>query len=268
MKQIDFLPQRYRDQHVRRKAGTWRLLVCALFGGAIVVASVGQFWHRRQVQSRLVEIQPLLAESQALNDRLVQMQGELTQLTQRANVCALLQNRWRRTQIVSLVVKPLPDSIRVEELDIVERTIAPTNNGPRFNSEASDSAEQLPPAARDAADLEKRLRDDQTVATLKGITADVAALHVYLEALERQPLVARVELLSVDNVKTGETKGQQQFVAEVLIESPLNALGTDSKWEGEAPAEPPSVSEARLRRSVALPSDGAISDYTLAEHTP
>lgn len=254
MKQIDFLPQRYRDQHVRRKAGTWRLLVCALFGGAIVVASLGQFWHRGQVQARIVEIQPLLAESQALSDRLAQMQGELTRVTHKANVCALLNSRWRRTQIVASIVKPLPASIRIEELQIVERTGGETKPAASFNPEASEPAEQLPPAARDAADLEKRLRDDQTVATLTGITADVAALHVYLEQLERRPLVARVELLSVENVKTGAARGRQQFIAEVLFGSPLKALTIDSKREGEAPAEPPSVSEARLRRSVALPN--------------
>ena len=125
---------------------------------------------------------------------------------------------------MALIVDPLPENMHVDELQIVARAKALAKPQPRLNAERAEEAAEIPPAERDAAVLDKQLRNNVTVATLVGVAEDVAALHGYLEQLERQPLVARAELLSVEQVGTGAAKGEQRFTVELLMRSPLEAL--------------------------------------------
>ena len=48
MKQIDFLPERYREQTARKSAATWRVGVLLLFGGCCAAAAFGQYLRQNR----------------------------------------------------------------------------------------------------------------------------------------------------------------------------------------------------------------------------
>ena len=120
MKDIDFLPARYRENDARRKAGVWRFALVLVLGGAVAAASLGQFAYRAKVQSQLVEIQPLLAQAHASEAHAAQLKSELHKVSQTATLYALVQTPWPRTQLVAAIVEPLDDTIVIHEIRCIK----------------------------------------------------------------------------------------------------------------------------------------------------
>lgn len=232
MKTIDFLPQTYRDKSARQRAGVWRLLVVALLGGTVAAASLGQLWHRRSLRAELDALQPLYVDAQAKSTMLTQLQAELTQETAAATLCAYLKTPWPRTQLVSAIVVPATESLRIEELHLIEATPA----APAATTENPDAATALAgmsPATRDLTAIRAEALARATQAELVGTSAEAAAIHKYLERLEKSPLVTRAQLVSLSNVTVEGQPRLLRFTAQVTI---CAARGAESAVLQQVPA--------------------------------
>lgn len=225
MKNIDFLPQRYRDNNVRRKAGVWRFVVVLCLGGTVAAASLGQFAYRGRVKRQVTEIQPLLAQAKASESELAQLRNELTRVSHTATLYAVVQTPWPRTQILAAIVEPLEEGITIVELHHSRRprgTTATTSPASEFQLGPSEKKkETLSAVEQDLAHVREQLRNLQDMVHIHGETDDSTRLHAYLARLEAAPILERVELLEVDSVKTAGEPTRVRFTASVIVRQVL-----------------------------------------------
>jgi hypothetical protein len=235
MKELDFLPQRYRDQDAKRQAVAWRLVVLALFGGVVAAAAVVQLAYRSTVKATLDQVRPQFAQAQAKSQLLQQRQNELSDASAAATLCALLESPWPRTQILGAVFDPLPSTITIEELHVAqqEKPVAPGVSAEHAAvlAASGDAKPQaaIPLAQQDLLTLQAESQARQTIAHLTGRTSDVKALNEYLELLQSSKLIVRVELLSLEHDMTTPEAPLLKFTAQATIRPSL----------AEAPAESP-----------------------------
>jgi hypothetical protein len=232
MKEIDFLPQRYRDQDAKRQAVAWRLVVLALFGGVVAAAAVVQLAYRSTVKGTLDQVRPQFAQAQAKTQMLQARQNELSDAAAAATLCALLESPWPRTQILATIFDPLPATTTIEELHVAqqEKPAAPgisAENAPAPAAPAdANAAAAIPLAKQDLLTLQAESQARQTIAHLTGTTSNMKELNEYLERLQSSKLIVRVELLSLEHDMTSPEAPLLRFTAQVTIrpslaESPL-----------------------------------------------
>jgi len=251
MKNIDFLPQRYREEHARRQAGWWRLALIVLFGGIVATASVVQFSYRSMVRSQLAQVQPLLAKARATEAHLAQLRTQGQQLERVSRLYATVEAPWPRTQILAAIVHPLGESVALEEIHLSHRAAeAPPAESSEIDlglspntADGRTDEESLPPAERDRRALHKQLYQRHCVVHLTGATSRQPDLHAYLERLERSPLLSRVELLGVDSVTVDKSPHSLRFTAEIFVRPPLG-----QRAPPEASTTPPGELQATAIR--------------------
>jgi hypothetical protein len=227
MKDIDFLPQRYRDQDAQRQAVAWRLIVIALFGGVVVAAAVAQLAYRSSVRMALDQVRPQFAEAQAKSQLLLARQTELNDATAAATLCALLESPWPRTQILATIFEPLPATITIEELHIAQQE-KPTAPGASAETTAmpaappeNSAAAAIPLEKQDLLTLHAQSQARQTTVHLTGTTSAVKELNEYLELLQHSKLIVRVELLSLEHDMTSPDAPRLRFTAQATIRPSL-----------------------------------------------
>ena len=246
MKTIDFLPQKYHDKSARQRAGIWRLLVVALLGGAVAAASVGQLLHRRSIQAQIEELQPLYVDAQTKATMLAQLQTELTHETAAATLYAYLQTPWPRTQVVSAVAIPVGAELRIEQLHLIETAAPATVAATEESGSAAPVLENMSPATRDLTTIRAEMATRATHTEIIGTSAEAAVIHAYLEALERSPIVARAQLVSLENVSMAGKPRQLRFTAQVKMRP---ARG----WAEESPAANKPTAETLIQAAGATP---------------
>ena len=215
MHDIDFLPLEYRQQHAQRRLKPWRLIVLGAFAALLGAASLGGYQRRHQVAADLEAIRPLEEKAAAKMARLANLQSQLRTARAESELYTYLRHPWPRTQILSVLLTPLPEEIVLEQLQI--HVEAPTGRAQAGTAKLDSKAQQdeqakLPPATRDLKRLRAECDQSQTTATLTGATSDSAALHHYLAELGKNKLVAKVQLRSIER-----TKGDQAAALLSLI---------------------------------------------------
>jgi hypothetical protein len=246
MKTIDFLPQKYHDKSARQRAGVWRLLVVALLGGAVGAASVAQFLHRRSIQRQLDELQPQYADAQAKAATLAQLQTELTRETAAATLYAYLQTPWPRTQLVSAVMVPVGKQLRIEQFHLVETATQKAKPTSTENPEAAPALDSMSPATRDLTAVRAEVATRTTTTEIIGTSSQAGAIHTYIEQLETSPLVARAQLVRLENVTVKDQPRQLRFTAQVTIRGPRG-------WVESAPETAQPAAEALTQSTVPTP---------------
>src|SRR5262245_63954798 len=118
MKNIDFLPEIYKQQRVQRRARTWWCTVAGIFATAILTASCYQWMIRRGIHLELQEAEPKYAQALKREAELQLVRQEISRAEEVASLYAYLAHSWPRTQLLAAVVRPLPDSVRLSEVTI------------------------------------------------------------------------------------------------------------------------------------------------------
>jgi Tfp pilus assembly protein PilN len=207
---LDFLPGEYRKRDVVRKTRLWQLVVVLLLGGVVASAAVLQYGLRCSVRRQLATVAGPHAQAQEEVQRLNQLQNELRLAEQRAELYLYLQHPWARTQVLRAVVRPIPPSMRLEELQIgceAANSGAPgrqEKNSTLLNEEPTiplDTAQQDLQQLRSACD--SRL----TVVRVSGTTRSAADMYQYLATVEQSPLIKDAKLLSLET--TGDERHPQ-----------------------------------------------------------
>lgn len=202
--EIDFLPQRYREQHVQRKNFLWRVVVLGAYLGLLAMGSVAQRARLHRLQGELVQAQQQLAEAQQLSVQLEYTEQQLSRDRAAAQLVTYLQHPWPRTQILAAILPRVPESIYLTELRLYP--LAQQSSTPFWQRQSTDKKDKDKPAPPPAlADLQ-RLREERattvTVVQLNGVAQDQAVLHAFLQHLAEDELFAAVELLSIESLRS------------------------------------------------------------------
>ncbi|MBI1901784.1 MAG: hypothetical protein HYS13_11825 [Planctomycetia bacterium] len=241
MKNIDFLPEGYRQKTVRRNDWLWRVLVVVAFVALIAAATWIQQVRRRSAEAQLAGAKQ---SEEAVNFQLQTLRGlqeKLSAMRQHAELIAYLHHPWPRTQILAEALVPLPDSVRLEELHVLQSSAdEPTGRrGQRYMPESLVSdrdLEKLPPAV---ADLKRISRAGESVPVsvlLIGTTTDAERLLKYVGQLKKVRLFRNAELLTIESrPEPGRDVESLQFRVRITVRPGIGQPG------GPAESENPEV---------------------------
>jgi hypothetical protein len=217
MKNIDFLPDVYRQRTALAHARIWWGIVGIIFSVAIGSTAGAQFLLRRSIQRQIDELAPQFEQAQEHVQQLAKLQSQNRSAGELAGLVTYLEQPWPRTQLVAEVVGPLPEEIHLTELIITEEELAKPNAeegaGPRRRRGQTDDSQQakLSPAVSDLEALRKTHDHKRAVIEVTGTVADVAVLHKYVSDLGRSPLVSRAQIKSLESAATVVQEKPTQF---------------------------------------------------------
>lgn len=219
MKTVDFLPTRYHENDVRRKATAWRYMLLLTFGGAILAATFGQLAVKRSVQVSLDELRSQHREAAAIKETATQLEGELLQTEEIAALYTYLRHPWPRSQLLAQVTRSLPETVVIGELEISRRVdSAGTNTGRPTPPVLDNNTSGASPAKQDLQGLRDANDDKPTVLFITGTASDPVALNHYVAALGLVPLFESAKLTSLEaiNVPGEEPSGAVETVERVV----------------------------------------------------
>jgi hypothetical protein len=240
MKNIDFLPEVYRERMALRQARVWWGIVVLIFSVAIGSTAGAQYLLKQSVQQQFDELEPQYVAAQALVKKLAQTQSDNRMAGHWAGLVTYLEQPWPRSQLVSEVIRPLPESIRLTELIVAEEELArPTTEeaGPRRRSRPADQpAARLAPAQADLESLRKAHDYKRPVIEISGTVHDVALLHGYVTVLGRSPLIARAQIKSLESAATTVLDQPTNFTIRLVFRPSHGQPDAESSTAGNSDA--------------------------------
>lgn len=218
MKTIDFLPDIYRQREALRRARLWWGLVVAIFAGVLGSSAVAQAWLRHSLHHELDALASEFAAAQAQVQELSTLQTQIVRAGHEASLYTFLENPWPRTQLLAIVVKPLPDCMTLTQIHLADEESAKTavQAGPRNSKAEEEAATKNSPPERDLARLQDDYDRRQTTIEIDGRTSDVPRLHQYVGDVSRSPLVAGAAIKSLE-AATANHAGKTRFTLRLLI---------------------------------------------------
>jgi Tfp pilus assembly protein PilN len=219
MKNLDFLPEIYRQQHRQRAARRWWCAVAAVFAASISVAAGSQWWIRRGIERELADVESKFAEALKRNVEFARLQEEIVRAEEVAELYTYLAHPWPRTQLLAALVRPLPDSMRLTELSITFEMLPAEAPPSRAGEKGMPPAAKPEPslAVKDLQTLRQECDQRQTVISLAGVADDVNELHGYVEQLGKSPLFAAAHLKGVESAAQGSEAGHSRFLVHVVV---------------------------------------------------
>ena len=225
MKNIDFLPARYREKNAQRKTQAWRGVVLAAFVALLAAGWLGQIEIRMLVETQLDDVRGQYDHITEQGKKLAALQAELREARAEAELITYLRHPWPRTQLLAAIAAPLSDAITLRKLTIHQEESAgsslgalaaaiPPSPGAAADAKAAEAA--LPPAERTLKKLRAAFDEAPLAVTLEGVSRDSASLHVYIGKLAESDWFSAAELRSVERLQS-ENPGAMRFVARLIV---------------------------------------------------
>jgi hypothetical protein len=210
MRDIDFLPNEYRERHARRQSQPWQIFVTVAILGLVVATGTVQHYHRRSVENALAKIRPSYDAAIFEQQELAKAKSRLKMVEAKADLYVYLRHPWPRTQLLHALITPLPDGITLQQIQIArEQGTNRTPSGtpaPVSAAEEQERLKQLEPEQRDLLKLRKEHDSSQMTVILSGTARDPAALHHYMADLDATDIFDKADLdcfNAIDNSKVG-----------------------------------------------------------------
>jgi len=244
MQDIDFLPVEYRQQHVRRQAQPWQIVVAVVFAALLAGAMFAQHYRRHYAEEQLAAITPVYDAAVVQQSRLSEIQTRLKAAGATAELYTYLRHPWPRSQLLTALLTPLPDEITLQQVQIVRA--APQSAAPnQIQMPVDKKAEEeklkaMTPAERDLTQLRQRLDPLQTTIIITGAATESAALHRYLGEMDAKDIFAKAELDSFASVDNGKGGAIMQFRATLVLRPGYGQAG--------GPTAPPKKDVAQNHR--------------------
>jgi len=199
---IDFLPLHYREEFAKRRGNSLRLVVAGMFVLLVIAGAVQQARVERWLRNELEELRARHLEAVAVRAELARLQEEQEEAAATAELFTYLDHPWPRTQVLSALLEPLPDAIRITRCSLMrEKFRRETSDSEQTASQPNTNEQPQEPrqaAARDLARLREQHDNTRLIVALSGATTDLSALHVYLSEVDRHRLVEQAELRSIE----------------------------------------------------------------------
>jgi len=218
MKTIDFLPDVYRQREALRRARLWWGIVVVIFSGAIGASVMAQAWLRLGLQEQLDALAPEYAAAQAQVQELSALQAQILRASHEASLYTFLENPWPRTQLLAVIVRPLPNSIRLTKISLIDEELARNaiQVGPRNSKAEEEAAAKASHPEKDLARLQDELERRQTTIEIDGHTTDVPRLHEYVGAVSRSALVSGATIKSLESGPANQ-QGRTRFTLRMTV---------------------------------------------------
>ena len=193
MKNIDFLPPRYRERRRHRQAFAWEIAVIAFFGLLIAACALWQLNQRWRVSNSLVALRDQFQEAVTLQATQEQLQARIDSSSEAAELYLYLEHPWPRTQVLGTVENCLPQGMSLTDIQVVYEATAAA---PAL---VEAELQKLSPARRDIVRL--RRESDRRVAVVKiaGSTDDDRQVYDFAHRLGQLPPLATVKLESAES---------------------------------------------------------------------
>ncbi len=220
MKTIDFLPERYRQRTMLRRARSWWGICAAIFGAVIVISSGSQGFFHRAVKNQLRDLEPVSRIAEEQDQRFAALRRDVLKKEETAALYAYLRHPWPRSRIIGALVEQVPEGIELTSFHcfIEQKGAEQEAVAPRLRAVAKkEEAKKLPPRQQDQADLRESLDAALTVVDVRGSTVDDAQLHAYVQALAEHPLFVAAQLVSLNSAETPGTDRKSVFVVRVQV---------------------------------------------------
>lgn len=233
MKNIDFLPESYNHRRALRHARHCWLGVGILFGLLISVAASGQWILRRTLESQVRSIEQQYAIAQQRQAEMQQLKQAEKLIEERAALYSYLEYPWPKTQLLAAIAQPLPASVQLISLRILEQSEA-ARAVPRPDGDTNHSAgegekpKEITPQSV-LADLRREHDPRRTILELSGETDSAKDLHEYVEALAKSPLFTSASLKGLELVKESSAKKVSKFEIRVMVVPGYGQPGAPAK---------------------------------------
>lgn len=202
MKDIDFLPARYRERRAQRRARIYRLAMVGCVVAFVTAIAVAQQAVRHAVEQQLHSVDqhhPLALQMAA---RTSLLKKELAEAEAHAALYTYLRHPWPVTQLIAGVARAVPDSVTIAELRL--ETIAlpakETATGPATPVAAAATGEEK--ARRDLERLQANSQRTALGLRVTGASSDGPELHAFVQQLAPSPLFEKAKLESLETVAT------------------------------------------------------------------
>jgi hypothetical protein len=214
MKSIDFLPERYHERDLNRKAAIWQYAILAGFGGLLLAATFGQFAMKRSLQASLRELEPSRIEANVKRERAQLLKQRLTTTEQVAALYTYLRHPWPRTQLLAKITESLPECIVLEGIEILEQQPDRSSFG---GDESREEASEATTAGTDLAQLRGNHDAASLVVRIRGTVDDTGALNEYVRRLGEVPLFRSVSLSSLQSQTSLHETFRSAFELNVMV---------------------------------------------------
>jgi hypothetical protein len=219
MKDLDFLPARYREKNAQRKTRAWRAAVLAMFSALLAAGSLGQLEFRRLIEAHLQTVRQQYDQVLHTGKELTALQAELRAARAEAELLTYLRRPWPRTQLLAAIAEPLSEPITLGKLTVLQEepggSPAPPQSGQTVQDQAAAEAAQ-PAAERTLKRLRAMFDEAPLTVTLEGVSRDSTALHVYIGKLAESEWFSAVELRSIDRSDDAQA-ATFRFIARLIV---------------------------------------------------
>jgi Tfp pilus assembly protein PilN len=193
MKDIDFLPESYRQRRLQRRAHVWEIGTVALFGLIIAATASVQLTQRWRMASQIKDADADHRTALEVQKQLADLQSQLAQKTQVAELYSYLEHPWPRTQVLHAVSDCLDEGLSLTRLSIARE------QGQYAAATGEAKEEELSPAQQDLKRLQAEYDQRSTVVTIAGTADDARQVHAFIDRLSASTLLKGVKLESVEN---------------------------------------------------------------------
>jgi len=243
MQDIDFLPISFREVRSHQQTKAWRVVVLGFFLVLVIAATWYQHSLHGAAKQELESLVPLHAQAELQTKRLAELQAEVQATGAEAALITYLRHPWPRSQLLQAVLTPLPDSIRLDRLNIFRDEAVVESAAVKARAARAKPGEaevvKLPPVETDLASLREAIDPRPTVIELEGVASDVPALHRYLADVARHELLSSAEIGSIET--DPDQPKSAKFTARVVVLPGYGQPGGPHAMieSGPAPSERP-----------------------------
>jgi hypothetical protein len=248
MKDIDFLPARFRERDRLRRAAAGRIATLALVWAAVIGAHIAQSAVRRSLQTQLAELTEPYSHAAVNSATLERLRREVASCREFAQLYTYLDHPWPRTQLLAEIVQTLPDSLALTEVRIGQRAAAPTRPGDQARNRQDEPRN---PAGVDLQALRDEVDRGIWEVVIRGTARESGALHGYVSSFSHSSFFASAKLQSVESAKDEQLAGSQ-FVLLLVIRP---GYGQPGGPDASQPAEKNEQASRARDRSAELPQD-------------
>jgi len=221
MREIEFLPIEYRQKHARRQSQPWQVVVAAAIVGLVGVAATVQYYARRAAQADLAVITPVYESAVDQRAQIEAAQKRLGFAQDMATLYVYLRHPWPRTQLLAALVNPLPETITLQQIQILREMPAQSAAAPRKIADRKTEEARLQamtPAQRDLEKLAAHSDSLHTIVIITGTATEIAALHAYVSELDATDIFNKAELDCFDTLDDGQNGPLVQFRAVLAVQ--------------------------------------------------
>ncbi len=217
MKDIDFLPFRYRERSALRRARVWRAVMVCCLAGFVAVVALAQHALRRPIERQLITVHAQYPAAVVAANRVDQLQKDLTEIEGFAAMYTYLRHPWPVTQLLTSLTNPLPDSVVIVEITFDRKPTGQTPLPATGNPPTTQPASAAEAAKRDLERLRSQQDGIGTAVHVTGITSDATNLHGYVSRLAPSPLFTAAKIESLEVITSEAGVAGSRFKLRLLV---------------------------------------------------